>query len=107
MERDLNISDVLNADEIFLTNVVMEVLPVVQVEKHIIGQGKVGPVSGRIASPLHGDDRKGMPEVRMKVKDIAPVVEQIAPLGSGPGLGQRRAARRRSGAVDHEHFADH
>ncbi len=45
VERDLHISDVLDADEIFLTNVVMEVLPVIQVEKHVIGQGKVGPVS--------------------------------------------------------------
>ena len=48
VERDLHISDVLDADEIFLTNVVMEVLPVVQVEKHAIGQGKVGPVSGEL-----------------------------------------------------------
>jgi len=45
IEKDLHISDVLEADEIFLTNVVMEVLPVIQVEKHTIGQGKVGPVT--------------------------------------------------------------
>jgi len=45
IEKDLYISDVLEADEIFLTNVVMEVLPVIQVEKHTIGEGKVGPIT--------------------------------------------------------------
>jgi len=45
IEKDLHIADVLEADEIFLTNVVMEVLPVTQVEKHTIGQGQVGPVT--------------------------------------------------------------
>ncbi|UCD53468.1 MAG: aminotransferase class IV family protein [Phycisphaerales bacterium] len=45
VEKDLHIADVLEADEIFLTNVVMEVLPVIQVEKHMIGSGAVGPVT--------------------------------------------------------------
>lgn len=48
IEKDLHISDVLEADEVFLTNVVMEVLPVIQVEKHTIGEGKVGPVTGEL-----------------------------------------------------------
>ncbi len=42
VEKDLNINDVLGAEEIFLTNVIMQVMPVVQVEKHTVGQGKVG-----------------------------------------------------------------
>jgi len=45
VEKSLQIADVLDADEIFLTNVIMEVLPVIQVEKHNIGSGKVGPVT--------------------------------------------------------------
>lgn len=45
IEKDLHISDVLEADEVFLTNVVMEVLPVIQVEKHTIDEGKVGLVT--------------------------------------------------------------
>jgi branched-chain amino acid aminotransferase len=45
VEKDLYISDVLDADEAFLTNVIMEVLPVIQVERRTIGDGKVGPVT--------------------------------------------------------------
>ncbi|MDI6448431.1 aminotransferase class IV [Anaerobaca lacustris] len=48
IEKDLHISDVLEADEILLTNVVMEVLPVVAVERHTIGDGKVGPITMRL-----------------------------------------------------------
>ena len=48
MEKDLDIGDVLDADEVFLTNVIMEVLPVIQVEKHAVGDGKAGPVTTKI-----------------------------------------------------------
>lgn len=48
VERDLYIGDVLEADEVFLTNVIMEVLPVVEVERHTVGEGKVGPVTTKI-----------------------------------------------------------
>jgi branched-chain amino acid aminotransferase len=45
VEKDLIIDDVLAADEIFLTNVIMQVLPVVSVEKHIVGKGKPSPMA--------------------------------------------------------------
>jgi branched-chain amino acid aminotransferase len=48
VEKDLYIGDVLDADEVFLTNVIMEVLPVVEVERRTIGEGKVGPVTTKI-----------------------------------------------------------
>ena len=45
MEKDLSIDDVLGADEIFLTNVIMQVMPITKVEKHIVGDGRVGPMA--------------------------------------------------------------
>jgi branched-subunit amino acid aminotransferase/4-amino-4-deoxychorismate lyase len=36
---------VLDADEVFLTNVIMQVMPVTRVEQHTVGSGQVGPVS--------------------------------------------------------------
>jgi len=48
VEKDLFISDLLEADEVFLTNVVMEALPVIHVEKHTVGNGEVGPITQRL-----------------------------------------------------------
>jgi len=47
-EKDLFIGDLLEADEVFLTNVIMEVLPVVGVEQHTVGNGKVGAITGKL-----------------------------------------------------------
>lgn len=48
VEKDLSIDDLLAADEIFLTNVIMQVLPVTRVEKHTVGDGKVGPMTKKL-----------------------------------------------------------
>jgi branched-subunit amino acid aminotransferase/4-amino-4-deoxychorismate lyase len=45
--RMLGISDVLGADEVFLTNSSWGVLPVTRVEREAIGDGLVGPVTER------------------------------------------------------------
>jgi len=45
IEKDLLINDVLGADEIFMTNVIMQVMPIIKVEKHIVGDGRVGPMA--------------------------------------------------------------
>lgn len=47
-EKTLNINDVLDADEIFLTNSSMQVMPVCRVEKKDIGTGKPGPITTEI-----------------------------------------------------------
>jgi len=44
-ERLLTIEDVLGAREIFLTNAIMGVMPVTAVEKHVVGNGKVGEMT--------------------------------------------------------------
>jgi branched-chain amino acid aminotransferase len=45
IEKHLSIDDVLGADEIFLTNVIMQVMPITKVEKHMVGGGRVGPMT--------------------------------------------------------------
>lgn len=44
----LTIDDVLDADEVFLTNAIMQVMPVVRVEKRSIKDGQVGPIASRL-----------------------------------------------------------
>ena len=48
IEKDLSIDDLLAADEIFLTNVIMQIMPVSRVEKHTVGNGKVGPMTQKL-----------------------------------------------------------
>jgi len=48
VEKPLSIDDVLAADEMFLTNVIMQVMPINSVEKHILGDGRVGPVTRQL-----------------------------------------------------------
>ena len=50
VEKDLFIDDVLAADEIFLTNVIMQVMPITRVEKHAVGDGNVGPMAKELKS---------------------------------------------------------
>ncbi len=48
IEKDLYIDDVLAADEIFLTNVIMQIMPVSSVEKHTVSNGKVGAMTKKL-----------------------------------------------------------
>lgn len=47
-ERGLVIDDLLGAQEVFLTNVIMQVLPVSGIEQHTVGDGQVGPVTRQL-----------------------------------------------------------
>ena len=49
VERFLYINDLLDADEVFMSNVIMQVLPITNVEAHQVGDGKVGAVTKKIA----------------------------------------------------------
>jgi branched-chain amino acid aminotransferase len=48
-EKDLSIDDLLSADEVFLTNVIMQVMPVAGIEKHAVGEGKTGEITKKIS----------------------------------------------------------
>ena len=45
VEKDLCIDDLLGAEEVFLTNVIMQIMPVTAVEKHTVGEGSVGAMT--------------------------------------------------------------
>jgi branched-subunit amino acid aminotransferase/4-amino-4-deoxychorismate lyase len=43
-EKELYIKDVLSAQEVFLTNSIMELMPVCRIERHAVGKDKPGPI---------------------------------------------------------------
>ena len=47
-ECPLTIDNLLDADEVFLTNSIMQIMPVTRVERHDIGSGQVGAVTKRM-----------------------------------------------------------
>ena len=57
-ECPLSIDDLLDADEVFLTNAIMQVMPVVRVEKHDIGDAHVGPLARRLLADYRERVRK-------------------------------------------------
>lgn len=48
-EIPLRIEDLLIAEEVFCTNVIMEVLPVISIEAHTVGDAHPGPLTKKIA----------------------------------------------------------
>jgi branched-chain amino acid aminotransferase len=48
-EAPCTIDDVLKADEVFLTNAIMEVMPVTRVERHPVNNAAIGPLTRKLA----------------------------------------------------------
>ena len=52
VEADFKFSELLNADEVFITSTTKGVLPIVQIDKHVISDGKIGPISKAIQQAM-------------------------------------------------------
>jgi D-alanine transaminase len=65
-ERFFNRPSLLNADEVFLTSTVAEVLPVVQIDGHTVGPGAPGPLARRLRVLLEAQAGKTAPTLKSK-----------------------------------------
>ena len=57
-ETPLVIDDLLDADEVLLTNAIMQVMPVTRVERHDIKDGKIGPLARQLLDAYRDRVRK-------------------------------------------------
>ena len=53
-EGDVAVADLLNADEAFITNSVIEILPLVELDGRPIGRGKPGAITARLSEAYKG-----------------------------------------------------
>jgi len=63
-EREITPFELINADEVFLTGTLAEIVPVVKVNGRLIGLGRVGPVTARIHGKfvkLRSEPSEGVP----------------------------------------------
>jgi len=58
-ETRLTLYDVYNADEIFITGSGAGIVPVTEVDKRMVSQGKVGPVTKRLIDAYDEEVKKG------------------------------------------------
>jgi branched-chain amino acid aminotransferase len=58
VERDIDRTEIYTADECFMTGTAAHVTPVVELDRRPVGDGKMGPISGELAS-LYFDIIKG------------------------------------------------
>jgi branched-chain amino acid aminotransferase len=60
----ISVEDVLGADELFFSGTAVEVTPIREVDGHIVGEGKPGPVTRRIQDTFNAIVRGQRPEYR-------------------------------------------
>ncbi len=48
VEQEFTITDLIHADEVFLSSTTSEVMPITQVDQHIIGDGNPGPITTKL-----------------------------------------------------------
>lgn len=64
VERNITPSDLFTADEVFFTGTAAEVVPVVEINRRVIGDGTPGSVTGHLMEEflkLLGDPKEGVP----------------------------------------------
>jgi len=64
MERNITPNELFNADEVFFTGTAAEVVPVTEINRRIIGDGKPGPVTKRLMEEFDRivkDPKEGTP----------------------------------------------
>jgi len=64
LERNITANELFTADEVFLTGTAAEITPVREVNKRVIGEGKLGPITKRLMQELSRkvrDPKEGAP----------------------------------------------
>jgi branched-subunit amino acid aminotransferase/4-amino-4-deoxychorismate lyase len=51
----IDVNQLLDADEIFLTNSIMQIMPVCRIERKAIGQDKPGPITLDLSARLQAE----------------------------------------------------
>ncbi|MCL5773727.1 MAG: aminodeoxychorismate lyase [Firmicutes bacterium] len=52
IEKEFDVNELLKMDEVFLTNTLMGIMPVVRVWKKRVGSGRVGEITGELSSQM-------------------------------------------------------
>ncbi len=66
-ERDISPAELLNAKEVFLTSTTKGAMPVVQIDDQIIGDGKPGEQTLRMAKLLQENDKAYVESVKVEI----------------------------------------